>query len=74
VRLVNLSARAKARDAADRLIAGFVVNGSGNRVLTRAVGPTLEDYGVVGALADPAIEIFEGDRSRAQGADWGGAM
>jgi pectate lyase len=70
VRLVNLSARSKVRGGADKLIAGFVVNGEGNRVLTRAIGPTLGEYGVVGFLSDPAIEIFRGETSRATADNW----
>lgn len=70
VRLVNLSARSKVREGSDRLIAGFVVEGTGNRVLTRGVGPTLGDFGVVDAMADPAIEIFAGETSRASASDW----
>ena len=60
-RLVNLSARHWVGTGADVLIAGFVVAGSGTKqVLIRAVGPTLTNFGVAGALADPQLEVLDG--------------
>jgi len=42
----------------DVMIGGFVVTGSGSQtVLIRAIGPTLTQYGVPGALADPQITL-----------------
>jgi pectate lyase len=70
VRLVNLSVRSRVQQDAEHLIMGFVVNGEGNRVLTRGIGPGLLDYGVPDALADPAIEVFNTESLRAQGYDW----
>ncbi|OYU99379.1 MAG: hypothetical protein CFE26_25770, partial [Verrucomicrobiales bacterium VVV1] len=56
--LVNLSARTVLA-ADDVLIAGFVLSGTGNRVvLIRAVGPTLGAFGLSGVLADPRIELY----------------
>ena len=56
--LVNLSARTVLA-ADDVLIAGFVLSGTGNRVvLIRAVGPTLGVFGLGGVLADPRIELY----------------
>jgi hypothetical protein len=60
-RLVNLSARHWVGTGADVLIAGFVVAGSGTKqVLIRAVGPTLTNFGVAGALVDPQLEVLDG--------------
>lgn len=59
--LVNLSARARAGAGAEALIAGFVVGGtSPQRLLVRAVGPTLSGFGVTGVLADPTLTVFRG--------------
>jgi protocatechuate 3,4-dioxygenase beta subunit len=58
-RLVNLSARSTVGAADSMLIAGFVIQGTGTkRLLVRAVGPKLGEFGVTGALADPKLEIF----------------
>jgi len=57
-RLLNLSTRALCLTGEDVLISGFVIEGTGNRrVLIRAVGPTLEDWGVIGSLPDPRMVL-----------------
>ena len=43
------------------------------RVLLRGVGPTLGDYGVNGALADPLITLFRGTEVVASNDDWNNA-
>lgn len=59
LRLRNLASRGPAGDGADQLIAGFVVPGEiPRRVLVRAVGPTLADFGVSGAAENPRLEIM----------------
>ncbi len=58
VRLVNLSARNRVGTGADVLIAGFSVSGTGTqRVVIRALGPTLSALGVPAVLADPQLEL-----------------
>ena len=61
-RLINLSVRSNAGTGAQTLIVGLVIGGSGTTgtkpVLIRGVGPTLTDYGVPGALADPILELY----------------
>lgn len=61
-RLVNLSTRAQVGDTANgALITGFVIGGDEpKRVLLRAVGPTLADYGINAPVADPFITLFDG--------------
>ena len=71
-RLGNLSVRTKAGTGGDTLIAGFVVSGAGARsLLVRGVGPTLANFGVSGALADPAVALFSGSSQLAANDDWG---
>ncbi|HXY01989.1 MAG TPA: DVUA0089 family protein [Terriglobales bacterium] len=42
------------------LISGFVVRGSQpKRMILRAIGPSLTSDGVVGALADPTLELYD---------------
>ena len=57
-RLINLSARA-AMTNDNPLIAGFVVGGStAKTLLIRAIGPTLTNYGVTGAMTDPQLQLY----------------
>ncbi len=58
-RLVNISTRGQVKTDARKMIAGFVISGSGTKqVLIRAIGPTLGDFGVPGTLENPLLEIF----------------
>jgi len=64
-RLVNVSARNKVGTGSDILIAGFVIKGTiPMRVLIRAVGPTLADFGLTDVLADPKVEVFNSSNSK----------
>lgn len=58
-RLTNLSTRARVEADRSLVISGLVVssNGGARQLLIRAVGPTLGEYGVSGALSDPAVAI-----------------
>ncbi|MDB6092444.1 MAG: repeat containing protein [Verrucomicrobia bacterium] len=59
-KLINVSSRAQVGSGDGVLIAGFVVGGTDARtVLIRAVGPTLGNYGVTGALADPQLDVTQ---------------
>ncbi len=66
-RLTNLSVRAVAGSGADALVAGAVVQSTGNLpLLVRAVGPGLRPYGVANPLRDPALELFRATTSAAK--------
>ena len=70
-RLVNVSARTQVGTGADILIAGFTIGGSGPRtLLIRAVGPTLSNFGVDGALTDPRIELYRDSTKLDENDDW----
>lgn len=75
-RLVNLSARNRVDAGTALLIAGFYVSGTGTqRVLLRAVGPTLATLGVTGALADPRLEVFDANGAKlAEDDNWNAAL
>lgn len=53
------------------MIGGFILGGSdGNaNVLVRALGPTLTQFGVSGALADPTVELHDGNGALIQSDD-----
>jgi hypothetical protein len=43
------------------MIGGFMVQGTvPERVIIRAIGPELTQYGVPDALADPTLELYDG--------------
>ena len=59
--LVNLSTRGTVQTGDDVLIGGFIVPGlAPKKVLLRAIGPSLADFGVNGALSDPTLTLFNG--------------
>ncbi len=73
-RLSNLSVRAFSGSGADILIVGFVVEGaSPQKVLIRAVGPSLAQFGVSGALARPQLTVFSGSNVLAGNSGWADA-
>jgi hypothetical protein len=56
------------------MIGGFIIGGSTpKKVLIRAVGPNLANYGVTGVLADPTLQLFSGQTVIASNDDWGSA-
>ncbi len=60
-RLSNLSTRTQVGTGASAPIIGFVVEaGASKQVLIRAAGPALSSFGVSGVLADPRLEVFDG--------------
>jgi hypothetical protein len=62
-KLANLSTRASVKSVNNVMIGGFYVDaGSGGaNVAVRALGPSLTALGVTGALADPTLELRDGD-------------
>jgi uncharacterized protein GlcG (DUF336 family) len=56
--LVNISSRLSIGAGETQAIAGFIISGNEPKdVLVRAIGPSLAQFGVAGALANPALEI-----------------
>ena len=59
--LLNISTRLGVQTGNNVLIGGFIIGGTGNKqLLLRALGPTLTQFGVGGALADPTLELRDG--------------
>lgn len=72
--LRNLSTRGQVGTGSNILIAGFVVGGDvPKQVLVRAVGPSLTQFGVTGALADTQLQLFQGTSLLQTNDNWGGA-
>ena len=58
--LGNLSTRAFVQTGDNVMIGGFIVEGTGSkRVIIRAIGPELTQYGVPNVLADPTLELHD---------------
>ena len=65
-RLINLSARALVQTG-KTLIGGFIVTGQPGtvqKVLVRAIGPTLAKFNVTNALAAPVLKVYDSTGAR----------
>ncbi len=58
--LLNISTRMNVGTGDNVLIGGFIVVGTDpKKVLLRAIGPSLADFDIMNALADPTIELHQ---------------
>lgn len=58
--LANISTRANVGVGDNALIGGFIVCGSQpEKMILRAIGPSLASHGVVGAMANPTLELHD---------------
>jgi hypothetical protein len=60
--LVNLSSRAYIDTGNNPLIAGLIAGGTnspGLHLIIRVLGPSLGNYGIVGPLQDPTLEVYD---------------
>ncbi|WED66275.1 YDG domain-containing protein [Synoicihabitans lomoniglobus] len=75
-RLINLSTRAHVDATTDSgaLVAGFVIGGdTSKRVLLRAIGPGLAQFGLTTALPDPQVTVYNATGEVVAEVDnWGG--
>jgi glucose/arabinose dehydrogenase len=57
--LANISTRSSVETGDNRLIGGFILgsNGGGGKIIVRAIGPSLTQFGISNALADPTLEL-----------------
>jgi len=62
-KLANISTRALVSTGDDIVIAGFLLGGpNGNgRIIVRGIGPSLSAFGVINALANPTLELRDGN-------------
>ncbi len=60
--LANISTRGFVQTGDNVMIGGFIVLGTDpEEVIVRAIGPSLTALGVAGALADPTLELIDGN-------------
>jgi hypothetical protein len=76
-KLVNISTRGKVEIGDNgAMIAGFIVSapqnqpGTVQRVAIRALGPSLKNFGVEDALADPTLDIYRGSQLILSNDNW----
>ena len=59
--LGNLSTRSFVETGEHVMIGGFIVQGTGSkRVIIRAIGPELTQYGITNAMGNPRLELHDG--------------
>ena len=70
-RLTNISTRGEVGAGDDVMIGGFVIEGTDPKtVLIRARGPVLTDFGILGELLDPFLQLFSGQTVIARNDNW----
>ncbi len=58
--LLNVSTRVRVQSGTAVMIGGFIVTGElEKKVVLRAIGPSLQDSGVIDALSDPVLELYD---------------
>ena len=70
--LGNLSTRGFVGTATNVMIGGFILGPGGGKdanVVVRAIGPSLTDFGVTDALADPVLELHDANGTLLQSND-----
>ena len=76
-RLVNIATRSRVNEGNDgAMIAGFIVAtpedqpGTAQRVVIRALGPSLSDAGIDDVVENPTLEIYRGAEKILENDDW----
>jgi hypothetical protein len=71
-RIGNISSRGKVETGDNVMIGGFILGGGQpTRVCVRAIGPSLGNHGVAGALADTTLNLHDGNGNLfASNDDW----
>jgi hypothetical protein len=70
-KLINISTRGTAGNGENTMIAGVVVGGAApKRLLIRAAGPALAQFGLPGTLARPQLVLYSGSTVVAQNSGW----
>jgi hypothetical protein len=61
-RLANISTRGKVETGDNVMIGGFILGGDDTTpVVVRGIGPSLANFGIGAALADPMLEVHDGN-------------
>jgi hypothetical protein len=57
-KLANISTRGLVESGNNVLIGGFIAGNGLTKVIVRAIGPTLANFGIANPLLDPTLEVF----------------
>jgi hypothetical protein len=68
--LANISTRGFVQSGDNAMIGGFIVVTQPTRVIIRAIGPSLTQFGVPDALANPQLELHDATSLIGQNNDW----
>jgi hypothetical protein len=69
--LLNISSRLKVGTDDNVLIGGFIINGTEpKKVIIRGIGPSLGNVGIQGYLADPILDLYQGNTLVASNDNW----
>ncbi|HEX4667488.1 MAG TPA: hypothetical protein VH207_12890, partial [Chthoniobacterales bacterium] len=60
-KLANISTRGFVQTGDDVMIGGFIIGNQISEVLVRGIGPSLAPFGIDNALADPLLELHDGN-------------
>jgi uncharacterized delta-60 repeat protein len=69
-KLANIATRGFVDTGNNVMIGGFIVVTQPTRVVIRAIGPSLSQFGVPDALANPQLELHDASSLIAQNDDW----
>ena len=70
-RLVNIATRMPVLQGDDVLIGGFIIGGTApKKVVVRARGPSLGQFGIANPLANPLLQLFSGANAIAANDNW----
>jgi hypothetical protein len=72
--VANVSTRLQVGMDDDALFEGFIIQGpagSTKKIIVRGLGPFLAGFGVADYLANPTLDIFQGNNRIAMNDDWG---
>jgi hypothetical protein len=58
-RLANISTRSLVQTGERVMIGGFIIRNPSGRVIVRALGPSLQSFGINNALPDPFLELHD---------------
>jgi hypothetical protein len=68
--LANISTRGFVQTGDNAMIGGFIVVTQPTRVIVRAIGPTLTQWGLPDALANPQLELYDASNLIGRNDDW----
>lgn len=68
--LANISTRGFVQAGDNAMIGGFIVVTQPTRIIIRAIGPSLSQFGVPDALVNPQLELHDASGTIGQNDDW----